>query len=91
MMQAVSFLEAATVSAPCVLCRKVIRMGPVYEGRYVEKHDAIVCKDCWASNRNGWRTEHEDEFLRSNATRLSIAEMQEQRRQVEEGSRIKVA
>jgi hypothetical protein len=90
MKHAVSFLEAATVSAPCLLCRKVIRMGPVYEGRYVEKCDAIVCNDCWVSNRNGWRVEHEDESLRSNATRLSIAE-QEQRRQVEEGSRIKVA
>ena len=91
MMQGVSFLEAAVVSAPCEVCRKVIRMGPMYEGRYVEKHDAIVCNHCWEGNRNGWRAEHEKEFLCSNATRLSIAEIQEQRRQVEEESSIKVA
>jgi hypothetical protein len=91
MMQAVSLLEAAVVSAPCELCHKVIRMGPVYEGRYVAKHDAIVCNQCWEGDRNGWRTEHEEEYLSINACRLSISEIQEQRRQVEEELSIKVA
>jgi hypothetical protein len=90
MMQGGSFLESAVVSAPCEVCRKVIRMGPLYEGRYVDKHDIIVCNHCWDGDRNGWRVEHEKEFVSSNATRLSIAEMQEQRRQAE-GSSIKRA
>jgi hypothetical protein len=91
MIHVVSFLEAAVVGAPCEVCRKTIRTGPVYEGRYVEEHDAIVCNHCWDGNRNGWRGEHEEEFLSSSVSRLSIAEMQEQRRQCEEGSSIKVA
>jgi hypothetical protein len=91
MMQCPSLLEAANVSAPCEVCRKVMRMRPVYEGRYVKTHDAIVCNHCWASNRNGWRAEHEEQMLGSNATRLSIGEIEEQRRAVKEGSNIKVA
>jgi hypothetical protein len=51
--------NSAGISAPCELCRKVIRMGPVYEGRYVHAHDAIVCNDCWAGDCNGWRSQHE--------------------------------
>lgn len=48
----------STIYAPCQICRRVIAMGPVYQGRYVAAHDAVVCNDCWAEDRNGWRTEH---------------------------------
>ena len=90
-MQIVSFVEAAVVSAPCELCRRVIRMGPVYEGRYVEKHDAIVCNSCWSSNRNGWRDEHDQALLLSNVNAQSIREIEEQRNAILAGPDAKVA
>jgi hypothetical protein len=80
-----------TVCAPCELCRKVIRMGPVYEGRYVDKHDAIVCNTCWTYNRNSWRAEHAEAVLRSNLNAPSIREIEEQRRAIFKGPDAKAA
>ena len=91
MTQHSSLLEAAVVSAPCELCGKVIRMGPVYEGRYVEKQDAIVCNSCWSINRNGWRGEHDEVLFRSNVNAQSIREIEEQRNAIFEGPDAKVA
>jgi hypothetical protein len=52
-------IDLKELRATCELCSSVIRMGPVYEGRYVADHDAIVCNSCWAADRNGWRSELE--------------------------------
>lgn len=52
-------LETAVVNAPCELCRRVIRMGPVFDGRYVALYDAVVCHTCWQQDRNGWRSKFE--------------------------------
>jgi hypothetical protein len=51
--------ELVRVAAPCTVCGLVIQMGPVYQGRYIQERDAIVCHSCWHADRNGWRSEHE--------------------------------
>ena len=58
----------AFISAPCEVCRKVIRMGPVYEGRYVKAHDAIVCNACWDVDAHGWRSTCEQAQWTSSVT-----------------------
>jgi hypothetical protein len=49
----------SAVFAPCDLCRRIVQMGPIFEGRYLERHESIVCNGCWEEDRNGYRTEHE--------------------------------
>jgi len=50
---------AASVFAPCNVCRRLIQMGPIFEGRYVDAYEAIVCNACWEIDANGWRQEHD--------------------------------
>ena len=46
------------VNAPCSVCHKIIRMGPIFDGRYLEAQDVIVCNACCEADRNGWRSEY---------------------------------
>ena len=64
-------LEAASVCAPCNVCRRLIEMGTILECRYVDAHEAMVCNADWKIDANGWRQEHD---MRSASVQLMGAQ-----------------